>query len=126
MIDRNVWWLLLTFSDEKLNVGRVPNSSSLSPVPLFRGIMTSEKRVQKFHTDDVPLLRSDWLKQISRAALNQLGALSRPGQLTHHRCGISALDSLTSFLVETRVGVAECGLFPQVKFNRVLFSLFSV
>ena len=79
MIDRNVWWLLLTFSDEKLNVGRVPNSSSLSPVPWFRGIMTSEKRAQKFHTDDVPLLRSDWLKQISRAALNQLGALSRPG-----------------------------------------------
>ena len=60
-------------------VFQIPVPCPLSPVPLFRGIMTSEKRVQKFHTDDVPLLRSDWLKQISRAALNQLGALSRPG-----------------------------------------------
>ena len=47
--------------------------------PKFRGEMTSEKRTQKFHTDDVPLTRSNWLKEISRAALNQLGALSRPG-----------------------------------------------
>ena len=68
----------------------------------FPAGMTSEKRAQKFHTDDVhyPDLGTDfdWMKQI----FDQTGILSRSG--------ISALVCQTSFRGETAGGVSKCQL----------------
>ena len=73
--------------------------------------MKSEKRAQKFHTDDTSLPRpasdaSDWLNQISHAA--------RPiWVVTRHQYGISGLFSQMSFGRETSGpgSIAKCRLF---------------
>ena len=75
--------------------------------------MTSEKRGQKFHTDDVSLPRSGsasaWLKQISYAA-RPIRITTQIWVVTRHQYGISALDSQTSFREETSGDVAKCRL----------------
>ena len=52
--------------------------------------MTSEKRAQKFHTDDASVV-------------------------ARHQCGISAFVSQTSFREQTSGGVAKCWRFSQAK-----------
>ena len=52
--------------------------------------MTSEKRAQKFHTDDASVV-------------------------ARHHCGISAFVSQTSFREETSGGVAKCLRLSQAK-----------
>ena len=79
--------------------------------------MTSEKRAQKFHTDDasLPDLGSAfyWLKQISLAA-RPIKNTTQIWVVTRHQYGISALISRTSFRGKTVVaGVAKCRLFSQ-------------
>ena len=67
--------------------------------------MTSEKRAQKFHTDDVSLNKqdlgsvSDWLKQISHVA-RPIRSTCQIREVILHQYG-SALVSQTSFLEET-------------------------
>ena len=56
----------------------------------FTREMTSEKRAQKFHTDDASVV-------------------------ARHQCGISALVSQTSFREQTSGGVAKCWRFSQFK-----------
>ena len=65
----------------------------------FSRQMTSEKRAQKFHTDDVSLPRSrysafDWLKKILHAA-RPIRSTSQVWVVTRHQNGISALVSQT-------------------------------
>ena len=66
--------------------------------------MTSEKRAQKFHTDDGSLPRSgsasDWLNQISHAA-RPVRSTAQIWLVTRHQYVISALVSQTSFGGET-------------------------
>ena len=67
--------------------------------------MTSEKRVQKSHTDDVSLPSSGWcfwlvVPRRKFASTNK-----------KHQYGIYALVSQTSFCGETSDGVAKCRLF---------------
>ena len=66
--------------------------------------MTSEKRVQKFHTDDASLTRcaSDWSCRIF-ASINQKHYPDLDS--ARHQYGISALVSQTSFCGETSGGV---------------------
>ena len=81
--------------------------------------MTSEKRAQKFHTDDVhyPDLgrTSDWLKQISDTTNQKLIWL-----VTRHQYGISALVFQTSRDGETRGGVSKYLLVSQAKATHFL------
>ena len=82
--------------------------------------MTSEKRVQKFHTDDASLTRcaSDWSCRIF-ASINQK---SYPDlDSARHQYGISALVSQTSFCGETSGGVAKCRLFSLTSCRRRFF-----
>ena len=92
--------------------------------------MTSEKRAQKFHTDDAfigyysdlssaslmtrhnPDLgsASDWLKQIFHVARPNRNT-TQIWVVTRHQYGISTLLSQTSFREETRGGVAKRRLF---------------
>ena len=62
--------------------------------------MMSEKRLQKFHTDDVhyPYLGCtlDWLKQISRAA-RPVRSTFRILVVTRHQYGFSVVVAQTSF-----------------------------
>ena len=78
--------------------------------------MTSEKRAQKFHTDDASLPRSgsasDWLNQISHAA-RPIRSTTQIWVVTCHQYGISALVSQMSFGGETSGSVAKCRLFFQ-------------
>ena len=98
--------------------------------------MTSEKRAQKFHTDDAfigyysdlssaslmtslmtrhnPDLgsASDWLKQIFHVARPNRST-TQIWVVTRHQYGISTLVSQTSFRGEARGGVAKCRLFSQ-------------
>ena len=81
--------------------------------------MTSEKRAQKFHTDDASLPRSgysasNWLNQISHAARPIIGT-TQIRVATRHQYGISALVSQTSIGGETSGGVAKCRLFSQAR-----------
>ena len=78
----------------------------------FPGEMTSEKRAQKFHTDDVSLHTSGYysLKKISLAAW-PIRSTSQVWIVTRHQCGISAVVAQISFRGETSGGVAKCQLF---------------
>ena len=73
--------------------------------------MTSEKRVQKFHTHDVSLNKqdlgsvSDWLKQISHVA-RPIRSTTLIWVVMRHQYGTSALVSQTSFREETSGGTA--------------------
>ena len=82
--------------------------------------MTSEKRVQKFHTDDVSLpdlgSASDWLNQISHAA-RPIRSIIQIWVVTRHQYGISALVSQTSIGGKTSGSVAKCRLFSQATFH---------
>ena len=67
--------------------------------------MTSEKRAQKFHTDDGSVMSHGKLLQPIRST-TQIWVVTR------HQYGISAVVCLTSFRGETsRDGVAKCWLF---------------
>ena len=73
--------------------------------------MTSEKRAQKFHTNDASLPRylgsaSDWLNQISDAA-GPIRSTTQIWVVTRHQYGISALVSQTSFGGEISGSVAK-------------------
>ena len=81
--------------------------------------MTSEKRAQKFHTDDASLpdvgSASDWLRQISHAARPIRGS-TQIWVVTRNQNGISALVSQTSFRGEAVGGVAKCRQFSQDRY----------
>ena len=80
--------------------------------------MTSEKRVQKFHTDDVSLPWSglglgcalDWLKEITLAS-RLIGSTDKIWEVKRHQYGISVLLPQTSFRGETIGGVQNFGCF---------------
>ena len=77
--------------------------------------MTSEKRAQKFHTDDASLdlgSASHWFNQISHA-VRPIRSNTQFWVVTRHPYGISALLSQTSFGRETSRSVAKCRLFSQ-------------
>ena len=80
----------------------------------FSREMTSEKRAQKLHTDDVSLPRSGcashWLKQISHAAW-PIRSTTQIRVVTRLHYGISAFVSQMSFRGETSVSVGICRLF---------------
>ena len=87
--------------------------------------MTSEKRAQKFHTDDSSLSRSgqcsDWLNQISHAT-RPIKSTTQIWVVSRHQYGISTLVSQTSFGGETNGSVAKCRLFSQaniIKFKEI-------
>ena len=67
--------------------------------------MTSEKRAQKFLTDD-------WLKLISHVA-RPIRSATQIWVVTRHQYGTSAIVSQTSFREETSGDIAQCRLFPQ-------------
>ena len=75
--------------------------------------MTSEKRAQKFHTDDAS-------SGLGSASSCRMGKLIHPIRSTtqiwvlpRHQYGISVLVSQTSFCGETSGAVANCRLFSQ-------------
>ena len=78
----------------------------------FPRVMTSEKRAQKFHADDLSLPRldsaSDWL-EFSSSSHKQYPNLG----VTRHQYRIYAVVSQTSLRGETRAGVTKCRLFSQ-------------
>ena len=81
----------------------------------FPSEMRSEERGQKFHTDDVSLVRSgygasDWLKQISPAA-RPIRSATQIWVVPRHQCGISALVLRTLFFGESSDSVANFGRF---------------
>ena len=84
--------------------------------------MTSERRAQKFHTDDASLRTdqdlgsaSDWLKQISLMArpMRSITLFTQVCQVTRYQYGTSALVSETSFRGETVCSVPKSQLFSQ-------------
>ena len=91
---------------------------SLRKQPTFATpIMTSERRAQKFHTDDVSPPGSEscvWLvRQIWRVVLSIRGFTTQICVVTRHHYGISALVPQTSLRMETSDGVGKCRLFSQ-------------
>ena len=66
--------------------------------------VTSEKRTQKFSTDDAWI----WLDETD---FQPIRSSTQIWVVTRHQGGISVLVSQTPFLIETRGGVAKCGLF---------------
>ena len=62
--------------------------------------MTSEGQAQKFHTDDVRVSASNWLKHISRVG-RPIRITILTWVVTRHQYGISALVSQASFRGET-------------------------
>ena len=77
--------------------------------------MTFQGGAQKFHTDNVSLLRSwysasDCLKQISLTA-GSVKITTQTWVVTHHQYGISALIHQTSLRGETSSGVLKRWLF---------------
>ena len=90
------------------------NNQHLSTPPLVSREITSEERLQKFHTDDVSLPRSGlcfWLvvPRGKGASTNQNHC--QTWEVTRHQHGISALVSQTSFCGETSCKVVKCRLF---------------
>ena len=84
--------------------------------------MKTEKRAQKFHTDDAhyPDLDSafDWLKIYfiqSEVPLRE--------RVTRHQYGISARVPQTSFRGKTSGGVAKCRLFSQARLRSALVNI---
>ena len=75
--------------------------------------MTSEKRVQKFHTDDVSRNAPDWLKQISLP--RPIKSTIQMWVVTRHQYGISAHVPQTLFRRETSSGFAKCRVFSQAR-----------
>ena len=74
--------------------GEWENSRYFTTLPLVSREMTSEDRLQKFHTDDVSLSRSAWI-------------------VTRHQYGISELLLQPSFPGETNGSVWKCRPFCQ-------------
>ena len=87
------------------------NSQHLATQPQVSPPMMSEKRAQKFHTDDVSLHGSVgrcfwWVVPCGKfSSANQIWVVTR------HQYGISALVSQTSFRVETSGGRREMSAF---------------
>ena len=87
------------------------NSRHFGTLPLVSGEMTSEKRAQKFHIDDVSLSTEIWVelligRVVREICFGQSDALPRSGYwVTRHQYGISALVSQTSFRGEASGGV---------------------
>ena len=80
----------------------------------FSRQMRSEKRAQKFHTDDASLPRSgqcsDWSCRVGNL-IQPIRSTTQIWVVTRHQYGISALASHTSFGGETSGSVAKCWLF---------------
>ena len=64
---------------------------------------------------------SDWLNQISQAAL-PIRNTTQIWVVTCHQYGISALVSQTSFGGETRGSDAKCRLVSQANTNKLVFN----
>ena len=75
--------------------------------------MTSEKRRQKFHTDDASLPRSEWCSRLVENLHHPIRSTTQIWIVTRHQYGISAIVCQTSFRAETSGGVAKCRLFSQ-------------
>ena len=73
--------------------------------------MKSEKRAQKFHTDDASLVLL--IGEVNFTRGTTIRSTTQISVVTRHQYGISARVSKTSFRVETSGGVAECRLFSQ-------------
>ena len=82
----------------------------------FSRKMTSEKRAQKFHTDNASLARSGKCFWLVENLLPPIRGTTQIWVVTRHQYGISALVSQTSFSGETSGGVAKCRLFSQATF----------
>ena len=81
--------------------------------------MTSEKWVQKSHTDDTSLPRSGlcfWLV-VPRRKITSINQKHLIWVVTCHQYGISGLVSQTSFRRNTNGGNVKCWLFSQVTTN---------
>ena len=86
----------------------------------FPGQMTSQKQMQKTHTDDVSLPRSrsasdDWSYHMGNL-LQPVRSTTQIWVVTRHQYGTFALFSQTSFIGETSGGVMKCCLFNQAKY----------
>ena len=79
--------------------------------------MTSEKRAQKFFTDDVSLPRSGKCFWLVGNLLQPIRSTSQIWVVTRHQNRISALVSQTSFRGESSGDVAKCRLFPKAKIS---------
>ena len=76
----------------------VPGKLSLMPrYHWFSRKMTSEKRAQKFHTDDAPLARYGKCFWLAENLLPPIRGTTQIWVVTRHHYGISALVSQTSF-----------------------------
>ena len=84
--------------------------------------MTSDKRLQKFHTDDVSLPRSGLCSRLVLPRGNLLQPIRSTTQIcvvTRHQYGISALLSQTSFHGDTSGGIAKCGRFSKATRGKI-------
>ena len=81
--------------------------------------MTSEKRAQKFHADDVLLLRSgsdfDWLKHLSLAA-RPIRSTTQTWVVTRHQYGISEVVPQTLFRGKPVLAATNVGCFLRLAF----------
>ena len=71
-----------------------------------------EKRLQKFHTDDLSGSASDWSCRVENL-LQPIRSNNQVRVVSFHQYGISAVVSQTSFRGETSGCVAKCQLFSQ-------------
>ena len=100
------------------------NSQDFVKLPLVSREMKSEKRAQKFHTDDVSLSRSGWCLWLVEKFLPPIRSTTQIWAVTSHQYGISTLVPQTSFREETGDGLAKCRLFSQAN-NYFCFIFFS-
>ena len=78
--------------------------------------MTSEERVQKFHTDAYPdLACASYLSSKWDICYNAKRCRYPSVEVTRHQYGFSALVSQTSFRGETSGGVANVSCFPSIR-----------
>ena len=82
------------------------------PYHCFLRQMTSEKRAQKFHTDDASLNRSGC--RVGNL-IQPIRSTTQIWEVTRHQYRISALVSQKSFGRETSGSVGKSRLFPQAK-----------
>ena len=87
--------------------------------------MTSEKRAQKFYTDDASLPRSRlcfWLVKSNFPRVTTKRSTTQIWVVTRHQYSISALVSQTLFGVETSGSAAKCRMSSQDMTRDVLWS----
>ena len=97
------------------DIKSVPGKSSLlRRYHWFSRKMTSEKRVQKFHTDDASLARSGKCFWLAENLLPPIRGTTQIWGATRHQYGISALVSQTSFGGKTVVASLNVDCFRRL------------